>query len=189
MNADTFERAVASSRPLVVSVSPSQMQDSTPCQSWTVKDLINHMIDAPTFAAVVMETGSFENMSGESVDHAAGDYVAAYDAATTRAAAAIAAPGALDKIVKLPFGEMPGSVFVSIAAGDAFAHGWDLAKATGLDTDLDSGLAAEILESVRPLLSDEMRGQDGKAPFGPRIEVAEGAPAADRLAGFLGRHP
>jgi uncharacterized protein (TIGR03086 family) len=189
MDANTFERAVASSRPIVESIRPEQMQDPTPCQSWQVKDLINHMIEAPTFAAVVMETGSFENMSGESADHAAGDFLDAYDAATSRAAAAFKAAGALDRIVKLPFGEMPGAVFVSIASGDAFAHGWDLAKATGGSTDLDPQLASEILEAVTPLLPEQMRGPDGKAPFGPLVEVADSAPAADRLAGFLGRHP
>jgi hypothetical protein len=34
-----------------------------------------------------------------------------------------------------------------------------------------------------------MRGPDGRAPFGPRVEVAESAPPADRLAAFEGRHP
>jgi uncharacterized protein (TIGR03086 family) len=189
MDKETFVSAVASSRPVVASLTPAQMLDPTPCSSWRVKDLVNHMIDAPTFAAVVMETGSFENMSPESVDHAAGDYLTAYDSATSRAAAAFEVKGALDKIVKLPFGEMPGSVFLSIAAGDVFAHGWDLAKATGIKAVLDEKLAGEILEAVRPMLADEMRGPDGKAPFGPLVVVADSAPASDRLAGFLGRQP
>jgi hypothetical protein len=34
-----------------------------------------------------------------------------------------------------------------------------------------------------------MRGPEGEAPFGPRVEVAESAPVADRLAAFQGRHP
>jgi uncharacterized protein (TIGR03086 family) len=189
VDADTFQRAVDSSRSVVASVKPSQLEEPTPCKSWKVRDLINHMIDAPTFAARVMETGSWENGTDESVDHASGDYIVAYDAATSRAIDSFRAEGAMAKMVTLPFGEMPGGAFVNIAIGDAFAHGWDLAKATGQSTDLDPDLASEILDAVRPMLPDEMRGADGQSPFGPQVEVVAGAPTADRLAGFLGRRP
>ena len=147
------------------------------------------MIDAPTFAATVMETGDWKNGSGESVDHASSDYLAAYDAATSRALAAFRADGALSQVVTLPFGDMPGEAFANIATGDVFVHGWDLARATGLPADLDPELATEILVAVAPMLPDQMRGEDGKAPFGPRVEVSADASPADKLAGFLGRHP
>ena len=90
----------------------------------------------------------------------------------------------------MPFGEMPASAFATIATGDAFVHGWDLAKATGQPASgLDPGLAEELLVAVVPLLPDSLIGADGTAPVGPTVEVAEDASAADRLAGFLGRHP
>ncbi|MFZ0666494.1 MAG: TIGR03086 family metal-binding protein [Acidimicrobiales bacterium] len=189
MDADSFQRAVKTSRSFVTSVNPLQLDEATPCRSWRVRDLINHMVDAPTFAARVMETGSWKNGSDVSVDFASGDYVSAYDEATSRAIASFRVDGAMAKVVTLPFGDMPGAVFLNIAVGDAFAHGWDLAKATGHSTDLDPELAAEILQAVRPLLPDQMRGSDGQSPFGPEVEVATDASAADRLAGFLGRHP
>ena len=147
------------------------------------------MIEAPTFAATVMETGDFKNGSGESVNHASGDYLAAYDAATAAALAAFRTDGALSRVVTLPFGDMPGEAFANIATGDAFVHGWDLAKATGLPADLDPQFATEILVAVTPMLPDQMRGEDGKAPFGPIVEVPPDASPTDKLAGFLGRHP
>jgi uncharacterized protein (TIGR03086 family) len=190
MDSETFGRAVSASRPVIASVTPERMGESTTCESWKVADLVNHMIEAPAFAATVMETGDFAQHKGDGTDHVqAGDYLAAYDAATERALAAFRADGAMQKIVKMPFGELPGSVFLGIASGDAFMHGWDLAKSIGGDTDLDPELAAEILEAVTPLLPDEMRGPDGKAPFGPLVEVPADARAIDRLAGFLGRRP
>ena len=85
MDAQAFERAVSSSRPVVASITLQQLDEPTPCKSWKVRDLINHMIDAPTFAAVVMETGDFSSSDGESVDHSSGEFLAAYDAATARA--------------------------------------------------------------------------------------------------------
>lgn len=189
MDADDLRRAVTSSRSVLASVRPGQMDRPTPCQSWQVRDLINHMIEAPLFAAVVMETGDWKNQTGESTDHTAGDYMAAYDAATARAISSFKAEGALSKLVQLPFGDLPGAIYASIATGDAFAHGWDLAKATGRPTDLDPELAGDLLAVIRPLLPEQMRGPDGQAPFGPEVAVPANAPAADQLAGLLGRQP
>ena len=190
MDADSFARAVRSSRPVLVAVRPEQLDDPTPCASWRVRDLINHMVQAPDFAATVASTHDFSNHRGDDADHASGDYLAAYDAATNRALDAFHAEGALEDSVKMPFGELPAAAFATIATGDAFVHGWDLAKATGQAAgNLDPALADELLVGVVPLLPDDFRGADGAAPFGPRVEVANDAPAADKLAGFLGRQP
>lgn len=95
----------------------------------------------------------------------------------------------MDRTMTLPFGKLPGSAFVWIASIDVFSHGWDLAKATGQPTDLAPGLAAQLLDRARAALPDSMRGEEGKASFGPRVEVSDSAPVADQLAGFLGRQP
>jgi hypothetical protein len=63
--------------------------------------------------------------------------------------------------------EMPGSVCVYIAAGDVFTHGWDLARATGQPSDLDSELAALLLARIEPLLPDSMRGPGGAGAVRP----------------------
>jgi hypothetical protein len=46
-----------------------------------------------------------------------------------------------------------------------------------------------LLTQIEKLLPDALRGPEGEAPFGPKIEVADSAPAADRLAAFTGRQP
>jgi uncharacterized protein (TIGR03086 family) len=190
MDADSFARAVRSSRPVLVAVRPEQLDDRTPCASWKVRDLINHMVQAPDFAATVVSTHDFSNHRGNDADHASDDYLAAYDAATNRALDAFRSEGAFEGSVRMPFGELPAAAFAIIATGDAFVHGWDLAQATGQAAgSLDPALAEELLVEVVPLLSDDLRGADGAAPFGPRVEVADDAPAVDRLAGFLGRQP
>ena len=89
--------------------------------------------------------------------------------------------------MKLPFADLPGAVFVNIACIDTFTHGWDLAKATGQSTDLDPELASQLLAIAQAFLSDALRGPDGSAPFGTRLEAPAGATAADELAAFLGR--
>jgi hypothetical protein len=62
-----------------------------------------------------------------------------------------------------------------------------VAKATGQPTDLSPDLAAGVLSAVRGVISDDRRGDDGKAPFGPEQAAPDGASNADKLAAFLGR--
>ncbi|HMD46801.1 MAG TPA: TIGR03086 family metal-binding protein [Acidimicrobiales bacterium] len=187
MSADVLEQAFASTATVLAGVEPGDMDRPTPCASWTVHDLVNHVAGGPTYFAVVAETGVAPD--GERPDVAAGDYRGAFDEGARRAVAAFRAPDAMDKTMKLPFGELPGGVFVYIASIDTFTHGWDLAKATGQSTDLDPALATQLLGVAQASLPDEFRGPDGQAPFGPKVELSDPACPADELAAFLGRQP
>ncbi|HEX3965456.1 MAG TPA: hypothetical protein VHZ03_53905 [Trebonia sp.] len=71
----------------------------------------------------------------------AGDFVAAYEESIRIAITAFAAEGALDKIVRLPFGEFSGAAARDMAAMEQLTHGWDLARAIGQSADLDPELA------------------------------------------------
>jgi uncharacterized protein (TIGR03086 family) len=187
MTAEMLQQAFASTGSVLSNVKASQLDDPTPCASWTVRDLVNHIVGGTTYFAVTAETGDAPR--GPGTDHTAGDFKAEFDTGAKRAVAAFAADGALEQTLRLPFGELPGSIFVYIAATDTFTHGWDLAKATGQSTDLDPVLAQQLLDAVSGFLPDAMRGPDGKAPFGLKVAVSSSAPAADRLAGFMGRTP
>ena len=90
-------------------------------------------------------------------------------------------------MITLPFGSLPGSVYIGIVTTDAFTHGWDLARATGQSTDLDPEFAAELLEGSRLFLQPAFRGADGERPFGAEQSPPPNATNADLLAAFLGR--
>lgn len=186
MSAAVLEQAFASTGAVLANVSADQLDLRTPCASWTVRDIVNHVVGGTKYFAVTAETG-VAPPAGDA-DHSTGDFNAAFEAGARRAVRAFSAEGAMEKGMKLPFGELPGSIFVMIAANDTFTHGWDLAKATGQSTDLNPALAAQLLEAAQ-IIPDEMRGPDGQAPFGPRVEVPDSASAADKLAGFMGRQP
>jgi uncharacterized protein (TIGR03086 family) len=187
-SADVLERACRSTASVLELVRSADLDRPTPCASWNVRDVVNHIVGGTGFFAELAEKGAVTDR-GDDADCTATDFSATFRREAERLVAAFRAEGAMTKPMKLPFGELPGSVCVWIAAGDIFTHGWDLAKATGQPTDLDSEIAARLLAQIEPILPDAMRGPDGAAAFGPRVEIGSSAPAADRLAAFEGRHP
>jgi uncharacterized protein (TIGR03086 family) len=189
MSAELLAKCFASTRGVLANVTPEQLEGArTPCASWSVKELVDHIVNGTTWFATIAETGT---PPGEDVfpTFTADTFVETFDAGSTRAVQAFAAEGAMERIMHLPFGDLPGAAFVYIACGDTFTHGWDLAKATGQSTDLDPETAAELLEIVSPMLPDAFRGEDGQAPFGPVQDAPAGAAAADKMAAFMGRRP
>jgi uncharacterized protein (TIGR03086 family) len=185
MTTQTFERAIGVAKGVLAGVESAQLDDPTPCASWKVRELVNHLVGGTFFFASATEAGEVVG-GGEAPDFASGDFVASYEDGSKQAVAAFGAPGAQEKIVKLPFGEFPGAGFMGIATVDTFAHAWDLAKATGQSTDLDPELAGQLLEQSKATISDGFRGPE-PMPFGPEQQAPEGATAADKLAAFLGR--
>ncbi len=186
MGADMLAQAFASTAGVLAEVEAQQLDGATPCASWKVREVINHVVGGTTYFAVTAETGAAP-IGGETPDFCAGDFVTEFNKGAARAVKAFEADGVMDMTMTLPFAELPGAVFVNIATIDTFTHGWDLAKATGQPTDLDPELAATLLPFAQAFLSDALRGPDGSAPFGAQVEPPAGAGAADRLAAFLGR--
>lgn len=178
-----LDQALQSTLAVLIRVRRSDLAAPTPCTSWDVRALVSHFVGTARWWAAVIAGQE----AAADVDYAAGDFVAAYEESIRLAVAAFAAEGVLDKVVRLPFGEFPGTVLRDLAATEQFTHGWDLARAIGYSTDLDPGLAAGLLEKARLAITDAYRGPEGAALFGPAVEAPAGAGPADQLAAFLGR--
>jgi uncharacterized protein (TIGR03086 family) len=181
-----FERVLDSTNEVVDRVQPEQLGAPTPCAEWDVRAVINHLTGGATMFAECVEQGSVpdarlgELMGG---DNLGDDFKGSYRAASDRARATFALPGALDKMVKLPFGEMPAGVALNIAIMDVMTHTADIAKATGQDID-DEEILAIALEVGHQLITDDLRRPgvyDAEQPVDPN------APASDRLLAFAGR--
>jgi uncharacterized protein (TIGR03086 family) len=79
---------------------------------------------------------------------------------------------------------MPAAGLAGFRFVDLVIHTWDLAKATGQDTDL----APDLFGAALAMSQQRMTGMDRTTmPFKDEVPVPADAPAADRLAGFLGR--
>jgi len=183
MSTQPLEQAISVARSVLASVTDDQLPSATPCASWNVSELINHMVGGQGFFTACVNG---EMPSGDSPDFASGDFRAAFDEAASACLAAFQAEGAMAKTVKAPFGEMPAPAFMGLAITDTFQHAWDLAKATGQDTDLAPELATALVAQTKAAISDNFRGPEG-APFGAEQSAGDDASPADQLAAFLGR--
>ena len=185
MNPDIsrLDRAFASTRSVLAQVGAGQLGDPTPCASWDVRAVVNHVISSAKWATASIGAGA----ESADLDFAAGDFLASYDDCARIALAAFGAGGVLEAVYRVQFGEFSGAELLGIAATDQFTHGWDLARAIGLPTDLDPELAEELVAIGQKTVSEAYRGPDGAAPFGPELPAPAGTGPADRLAAFLGR--
>ena len=150
----SHRQALASVRPIVAGIRDDQWDLPTPCEGWTVRDLLNHIVAGNLWAAALARGRTIDEV-GSALD---GDMlragpVAAYDMSAESAASVFELPGALEAPCAVSYGPVPGSVYAGHRFIDVLIHGWDLAAATGQSTDLDPSLVEACWEVVRPQLS------------------------------------
>ena len=112
--------------------------------------------------------------------------VTADQLAGTTPCTAFSEDGALDRTVNPGFGDMPATALLGMAVTDTFTHAWDLAKATGQDTNLAPELATQLLAQAQQSIQPAFRSEEGSI-FGLVQPAPDGACPADQLAAFLGR--
>ena len=185
----TMHKVLEMTGRVVDNIEPAQLDNPTPCTEWTVRDVLNHVTGGATMFGLCVRDGSVPDeklgqlMTG---DNLGTDFKASFHRATDDAEAAFAVPGAMDRVVKLPFGEMPAGIAVNIAIFDVATHAWDLAKATGQSTALDPEVSTIAYQVAQNMLNDDMRSS---GLFGQEVAIADDAPVADRLAALAGRTP
>ena len=143
----------------------------TPCDDWTVRELVDH--------AMFWQGRGAGVFGAEVADDA--------DWATVRAAldAALADPANLAGEAE-QMGGMPKAAVAGLVTTDLLVHSWDLARAIGADETLPEEAAASTMMGLQRMPEEMLRGE---RMFGPAVEVAEDASAQDKLIGFVGRQP
>ncbi|MDJ0343594.1 TIGR03086 family metal-binding protein [Streptomyces sp. H10-C2] len=184
-----LSRSLDQTSALIASVTDDQLSLPTPCRSWTVAELVDHLIqDLPHFTE--RANGGTPARSEPRKDAGAGRPEAFRDGAAELVSAWRRA-GDLTGTIEIPgMGELPAGFPVDQQLTEFAVHAWDLAKALGRPTSLDSQVGESALEWARGALRPEFRGEEGGPKvFGPEVPVRPDAPVYDRLAGFFGRDP
>ncbi len=163
----------------------------TPCPEWDVRRLVGHMARGNLNYVLLVRGGSGEAFLRLRDEEALGDDpVGAFERSVAECLRAFREPGALDRITDYPMGAIPGRQLLAVRLTDSVVHTWDLARATGLDEELDPDLVTWILDEIEWVY----RGI-AHSPVSPttdhRFFAAPGgaAPSAaqDRLLHLMGR--
>ena len=182
----TMQQVIDQTTKIVDGISPSQLGNPTPCTEWTVRDVLNHVTGGATMFATCIEQGSVpDDLLGQLMggDNLGDDYKGAFQKAAQHALDAGNEKGALEKMVKLPFGEMPAGVALNIAIFDVTTHAADLAYATG-QTIEDTALLETALEAGRQMITSELRVP---GVFDNEQPAPANAGPTERLLAFAGR--
>jgi uncharacterized protein (TIGR03086 family) len=163
---------------VVGGITPDDLDRPTPCAEFTVRGVLEHMITGATMfaAAYRATTAPRPDLS---------DALGAFGPALNDLAGAMTAPGALDRTVAAPFGEVPGETFARFVVLDGLVHGWDMATATGQPYDPPRELVAAADAFAHQALDGMRNGET----FADAVEASAGATPIERLAAYTGRRP
>ncbi|MEA3018718.1 MAG: hypothetical protein QOI47_242 [Actinomycetota bacterium] len=159
--------AVDEASRLIGGITPDQLGDPTPCEDFTVGQLVDHLASGLGDFAVRLDGGA--------------PAAPTWSVVGPRLVAAFEVPGALDGDLELAYGTFPRTTVLHHALGETAIHAGDLARATGQPV---SDAFTPVCERSLEVVGDEWRVE---GVLGPPIECPAGAPPVDRLLAFAGR--
>jgi uncharacterized protein (TIGR03086 family) len=182
---ETLEFALGEFRGVVAALDDSQMDTTTSCDPWTVRQLASHAVNSQLLWVGILsgqEIVSIEDTMG-AVPYE-GDLVPITADATTRAMTTWGADGVLDGVHATPFGDLPGSAVVNFPTIDALAHSWDISTALGRSLEFSADAIPAISAVVEAACNDATRSM---GLFGAATEPPADATDTERLMAAAGR--
>ena len=191
---DRFARASADFERKLRAVRPGQWAWPTPCTQWDVRQLVNHMMRGNLSYARLADGGTrAEFMRLRDADALGVDPAGAYARSVRECAGAFSRPGALQRVLDYPLGQVTGQQALAMRATDSTIHAWDLARAIGTDDALDTGLVTWIseLSQIYAGLAETPAATQTTHRFfaAPQHGTDHDASPQDRLLRRMGRNP
>jgi uncharacterized protein (TIGR03086 family) len=181
---ELYVRAMAATQRIIDGVPVDRWHASTPCAEWDARQVANHIIGENLWAAELFQGKTIEQVGTALDGDLTGDDPAtAYRRSVQVAQAAVEAPGAMQSICHLSFGDYSGADYAAQLFMDALIHGWDIAKGTGQNTRLEP----ELVAACQPIAEELTRQFRQAGVFGEELPVDADADPQTRLLALLGR--
>lgn len=182
-----YRQAAALFGEALTAVGDDDWANPTPCGDWDVRSLVAHLIVGESMVA-----GLFQGGGGASVAEVDTSVLGPSPMATWRGTAlaaleASSVDGVLDDTHAHHVGELSGTVIVGFRITENLVHGWDLARACGIDIELPEALAERCLDSWLPFAGAMQDGSAQRGYFAEPVLPPDDAPAGVRLLALLGR--
>ena len=180
--ADRHRRVAALFDDLVVAT--PDWDACTPVEEWTAVEVVGHLID---WLPGMLAGGGVDLPIAEVEQGWRIDPVAAWRSRAKNVQAVLDDPARASATYRSEMlGEMPMVELIDrFWTPDIYMHSWDLARAGGLDADLDEHFAEALLSGLES--TEEMIRASKQ--FGVRQRVDPDASVVDRLIAFIGRDP
>jgi uncharacterized protein (TIGR03086 family) len=168
----------------VAAIGDDQWGLQTPNTQWSVRDVVNHLVYEDLWAPPLFSGSTIQEVGDRFDGDVLGDDPkGAWRSASIEALGVIEAPGAMERIVHLSFGDVPGNEYALQLFADHLIHAWDLAHGIGSDERLDPELVDACTEWFGPFES----AYRSWGAIADRPEIPEGADAQTRLLAMWGR--
>ncbi|MEE8517641.1 MAG: TIGR03086 family metal-binding protein [Dehalococcoidia bacterium] len=184
--AGAYARALDATRRFVAAIPDGKWEVPTPCTEWDLRALVNHIVYGTIWIEDIFAGKTLADVGDKfDGDLLGDDALAAYDASVASAKAAISAPGAMETVCHISRGDVSGAEYATSMFTDVLIHGWDVAKAIGVDATLDPELVEVCYSLVEP--RKERLRQSPAFGAGNNVEAPEEADLQTKLLAVLGR--
>lgn len=181
---ELYVRAMAATQRYMDGVRADQWHASTPNTEWDVKQVANHIIGENLWAGELFHGKSIAEVGNKfDGDVAGSDPAAAYRASVSVATDAVTAPGAMEAVCHLSFGDFSGADYSAQLFLDLLIHGWDIAKATQQDTRLPP----DLVEACIPIAEQITAIARSTGVYGDELPVSPEANRQTKLLALVGR--
>jgi uncharacterized protein (TIGR03086 family) len=174
---------------LLAAVPDGLLTAPTPCEKYTLGDLIDHVggLSIGLAAAARKDLGPLTS-GGPAGDTArlGADWRTRIPEDLAALAEAWRDPDAWQGMTQAGGVELPGDVIGCVTLDELVVHGWDVARSIGRPYDCEDWEVDACLSFVSAAATT---GAGAKGPFGPIVEVPADASPHDRLVGLTGRDP
>jgi uncharacterized protein (TIGR03086 family) len=176
---ERYRKVAAGFTERVEAVPDDGWERASPCDDWKARDVVRHVVGGHR---------RFFDMAGIELPHwpdVDDDPVAAWSSARDAMQAALDDPDVASREYESQlFGRSTLDRTVGgIGVSDVLVHTWDLARATGLDEQLDPEECVRVLANVRTL-GDVVRSPQ---VFGPELDPGPDADSQTELLAYTGR--
>lgn len=182
-NLRTYTKAVYGFDHVMRLVPADAWDQPSPCEAWSARDVVGHVVAVQRYLLSLIEgTAPTMDPFTDPGRHAGDDPAATWAETRDALLAALDTAGALQRVVQSFWGEIPIDEALANNLADTTVHAWDVARATGVDENLDQGVAERALAQITPAV-DHMRAG---GMLGPAATPVDDSPAA-RLLALSGR--
>jgi uncharacterized protein (TIGR03086 family) len=185
-SAERFRRVGAGFTDVVAAVAVSAWSNPSPCEGWTARDIVRHLVDWIPGPGFLLGTFGIEIADLPSVD---ADPLAAWLAVRDAVQGGLDEPATAQRVEDCgPLGARSFEAAVDMACtSDVFVHTWDLARAAGIDVVLDGDELRRQLDGIASIPDQVDAAMRGSGHYGPRIDVAADAGPVATVMAFYGR--